>query len=148
MSNIYLQNTLIPEARDFTHYREYDLATLKALTAGASAVVIGGARAGQVIEIAAVYVDTAVVGGTSAQIDLGLGSTADALLKDASIEAKGTILNTGESFKVSTTPTPEKRVTVASDSDITLTVAGVAGVATAGKVVIGLKILDLPRFAS
>lgn len=146
MSSIFIKNTTVEESRDFTHYKVYDLGTLKDLS-GDGAFRIGGVKAGQIVEIAAVSTVEAVVGGTSPAVSIGTGSTAAALVDSASISAAATILNTGSSFVDGADPNPAARIAVSTDADITMTVTGVGAGATAGKIVVGFKILDLPRFS-
>lgn len=113
---------------------------------------IGVIPAGGAVELVMVDESTAVVGTTSLVIDIGTtGADPDEFIDALDVDAMTVpVYNTGDAFTTAETVANKLILAgvVAADTDIVLEVTDAAiASATAGVITIGLRIIDLRRFA-
>ena len=109
--------------------------------------VIGKVPAGGAVELVGVHESVAVVGTTSLVIDVGTSlADPDEFIDALDVDAMTVpVFNTGDLF---TTGYVEAVGASAADADVVVEVTDAAiASATAGEIVIGLRIVDLGRFA-
>lgn len=132
---------------DFTHIIKLDYSQLDDIkTATDSQKVIATIPAGGAVTLVGVYESTALVGASDITIDIGTTSgDPDEFINALDVDGMTVpVFNTGDAF---TTLYMKAVSPVAADTDIILEVNGTTGSLTAGEVIIGIKILDLGRFA-
>ena len=137
---------------DFTHVLVLDAADIVA--AGTDAIEFATIPAGGGLDVAVAYAATDITGGTN--VVLNVGTTVgdpDEFLDAADIDATNALVaNTGESLVQSSGDTtiaggslPVGLAT--SDTKVYYKFGGTVSTITAGKIIIGLRIFDLGRFA-
>lgn len=136
----------INELGGFTDVVRLDFNDLKAIGNGGT-MVIAKLPANSAVELAGVAETVAVAGSTSLVIDVGTTlADPDEFINALDVDAMTVpVFNTGDQF----TSGYSKAVTaVASETDVYIKVtdAAVASI-TAGEIVIGLRVLDLNKFA-
>lgn len=138
---------------DFTHVYTASYEDLQTIGNGGQ-VTIATIPAGGAVELCGVYEKTAFAGTTSLVIDVGTtGADPDEFIDALDVDAMTVpVFNTGDLFVQAAGTTtiaggslPVKAV--ASDTDVLLEVTDAAiASATAGELVIGLRIVNLGRF--
>lgn len=130
---------------DFTHVAVFDYTDITNIGDGGQKT-IAQIPAGGAVECAVVYEATALTGATNITLDVGTtAGDPDEFIDGLDVDAMtAPVANTGDSF----TGNQNQPVGLTnSATDILAEFNGSTGALTAGKVVIGLKILDLGRFA-
>ena len=141
---------------DFTHIVKLDYVDLIAIGTG-NTKVIATLKAGSGIDICGVIKTVAIAGTTSLVFDIGTTSgDPDEFIDNLDVDAMTTnlpVFNTGDTMTQGATTTtilagsrPAKLVSADTSILLKVTDAALADM-TAGKVVIGLRIIDLGRFA-
>ena len=144
--------TVNESSGDFTHVLVLDAADIVA--AGTDAIEFATIPAGGGLDVAVAYAATDITGGTN--VVLNVGTTVgdpDEFLDAADIDATNALVaNTGESLVQSSGDTtiaggslPVGLAT--SDTKVYYKFGGTVSTITAGKIIIGLRIFDLGRFA-
>lgn len=132
---------------DFTHVITLDYAQLNTIKGqSAQQETIATIPAGGAVELVMVYEATALAGASDITIDIGTsGADPDEFINALDVDGMTVpVANTGDAF---TTGYSQAVSPVATDTDILLEVNGTTANLTAGKIVIGIRILDLGRFA-
>lgn len=139
----YLSNN---EARDFTHIYVADYEDLQAIGNGGQ-LTIATIPAGGALECIGVYAAEAVAGTTSLVIDIGTsGADPDEFIDALDVDAMSApVFNTGDAFTGGQSQ-PVGGTNSATPILLEVTDAAIAN-ATAGKIVVAMRILDLARFA-
>jgi hypothetical protein len=132
---------------DFTHIVTLDYTDLQTIGTGGQ-TTIATIPAGGAVELVGVLEETAFAGTTSLVIDIGTtAADPDEFIDALDVDAMTVpVFNTGDAFTTNYTQAV-KAVASATSVLLEVTDAAIAS-ATAGKLVIGLRILDLKRFAT
>jgi len=137
---------------DFTHVYTADYEALQAIGNGGQ-VTIATIPAGGAVELVGVHEKTAFAGTTSLVIDVGTtGGDPDEFIDALDVDAMTVpVFNTGDLFDAGTASSggglTQAVKPVAADTDILLEVTDAAiASATAGELVIGVRIVNLGRF--
>lgn len=147
--------TVNEQAGDFTDVIKLTYVDLQNIGNGGQKV-IATIPAGGGVDLCAVYESVAFVGTTTLVIDVGTTTgDPDEFIDALDVDAMSApVANTGDVFVQAAGTTtiaggslPVKLVQAATDVVIEVTDAAIAS-ATAGEIVIGLRIIDLGRFAS
>ncbi len=136
------------EARgDFTHVSVLTYEDLQAVGNGGQ-TTIASIPAGGAVELVGVLESTAFAGTTSLVIDVGTTTgDPDEFIDALDVDAMTVpVFNTGDAFTTGYTQAV-KPVATATDIVLEVTDAAIAS-ATAGEIVVGLRIVDLGRFAT
>ena len=145
--------TVNESAGDFTHVLVLDAADIVA--AGNTATEFATIPAGGALDVAVAYAATDITGGSSVTLSVGTTSgTPDEFIKDADIDAANALVaNTGDSLEAGSAAATKIKggslpVGLAtSDTKVYYKFGGTVSSITAGKIIIGLRIFDLGRFA-
>lgn len=144
--------TDIEHMHDFTDVVVFDYTDLKQMSADlVSQTTIATIPAGGAVELAFVHKATALVGAADITLDVGTaGADPDEFIDALDVDdMTAPAYNTGDAFTTAS-GTANKLIlagVVASDTAVVVEWNGTLGSLTAGKVVIGLRILDAGRFA-
>jgi len=132
--------------RGFTHIYTATYEDLQAIGNGSQAT-IATIPAGGAVEMAGVYESVAFAGTTSLVIDVGTtGGDPDEFIDALDVDAMSApVFNTGDAFTGGQSQ-PVGGASAATSVLLEVTDAAIAS-ATAGKIVIGLRIVDLGQFA-
>lgn len=130
---------------DFTHVAIFDYTDIAANATSSNQVTIATIPAGGAVELCYVYEETALAGASDITLDVGTsGADPDEFINALDVDAMTVpVFNTGDAF---TTP-EEITGETASDTPVLVEWNGTVASLTAGRVVIGLRILDPGRFA-
>ena len=156
------QITVNEAVGDFTHYIKLDFADLKAIGTGNTKTLLT-LPAGSAVDLVGAVVTTAIAGTSSTSIEVGYSGTTAAFIAalDADAQAVNTpVFNTGSDFALapgasysqSTASTvkggslPVKAVSSATNVLLKITDASLASI-TAGQIIVGLRVINLARFA-
>ncbi len=132
--------------RGFTHIYTATYEDLQAIGNGSQAT-IATIPAGGAVEMAGVYESVAFAGTTSLVIDVGTtGGDPDEFIDALDVDAMSApVFNTGDAFTGGQSQ-PVGGTSTATSVLLEVTDAAIAS-ATAGEIVIGLRIVDLGQFA-
>jgi hypothetical protein len=132
--------------RGFTHVYTATYEDLQTI-GNAGQLTIATIPAGGAVELAGVYEAEAFAGTTSLVIDVGTsGGDPDEFLDSVDVDAMSApVFNTGDAFTGGQSQ-PVGGTNTATSIILEVTDAAIAS-ATAGKIVIGLRIVDLGQFA-
>lgn len=136
------------EKGDFTDVVVLDFSDLNTIKGQSSSQeVIASIPAGGAVELVTVYEAEALAGATDITFDIGTTSAdPDEFIDALDVDAMtAPVSNSGDAFTAAGTTEIVGATNAATD--ILLEVNGTTANLTAGKVVIGLRILDLGRFA-
>jgi len=149
------QVTVNESVGDFTHYIKFDHNDLKAIGTGNTKALLT-LPAGSAVDLVGLVVTTAIAGTTSTSLEVGYSGTTAAFIAalDADAQAVNTpVFNTGSDFVQSAGNTtikggalPVKIVATATPVLLKVTDSSLANM-TAGVIVIGLRVINLARFA-
>lgn len=149
------QITVNEAVGDFTHYIKLDYVDLKAIGTGNTKTLLT-LPAGSAVDLVGAVVTTAIAGTSTTSIEVGYSGTTAAFIAalDADAQAVNTpVFNTGSDFVQSAGNTtikggslPVKIVATATPVLFKVTDANLASM-TAGVIIIGLRVINLARFA-
>ena len=129
---------------DFTHVVKFTYEEIDNI--GGTATAIATIPAGGAVDLVGVYESTALAGTSDITLDVGTTSgDPDEFIDALDVDGMSApVFNTGDAF---TTNYIEAVGGTNSDATVYVEFNGTTGSLTAGEVVIGLRILDLGRFA-
>ena len=146
------QLTVNEASGDFTHVLVLDYSDI--IAAGTTATEFATIPAGGGVDVAVVYEATALAGATDITLDVGTDSSdPDEFIDNLDVDGMSApVANTGESLVQSAGNTTIAGGSLPvgltqSDTKVYYKFGGTTGDLTAGKVIIGLRIFDLGRFA-
>lgn len=156
------QITVNEAVGDFTHYIKLDYVDLKAIGTGNTKNLLT-LPAGSAVDLVGIVLTTAIAGATAVVIDVGYSGTAGAFISQWNANnatVNGAVFNTGSDFALapgasysqSTASTvkggslPVKAVSSATNVLFKVTDSSLASI-TAGQVIVGLRVINLARFA-
>tara|TARA_R110002110_G_scaffold35127_9_gene118897 strand:- start:4286 stop:4729 length:444 start_codon:yes stop_codon:yes gene_type:complete len=134
------------ECREFTHVAVFDFEDIAANATSSNQVTIASIPAGGALELCMVDESVALAGATDITVDVGTtAGDPDEFINALDIDAMTVpVFNTGDAFG-----SPEAVAgATAADAPVLVEFNGTVANLTAGKVVIGLRILDPRRFAA
>ena len=146
------QLTVNEASGDFTHVLVLDYNDI--IAAGTTATEFATIPAGGGVDVAVVYEATALAGATDITLDVGTDSSdPDEFIDNLDVDGMSApVANTGDSLVQSSGDTTIAGGSLPvgltqSDTKVYYKFGGTTGDLTAGKVIIGLRIFDLGRFA-
>lgn len=134
---------------DFTHIAIFDYTDIAANATSSNQVTIATIPAGGGVELCAVYEHTALAGATDITLDVGTTTgDPDELIDALDVDAMtAPVYNTGDLFEASNAGGIDLVGLTNTATDIVCEWNGTVANLTAGKVIIGLRIVDPGRFA-
>ena len=136
---------------DFTHIAVFDYADIAANATSANQVTIATIPAGGAVELAYVYEETALAGASDITLDVGTtAGDPDEFIDALDVDAlTAPAYNTGDAFTTAESVANKLILAGATNSstDVLVEWNGTVASLTAGRVVIGLRIIDPKRFA-
>lgn len=130
---------------DFTHVAVFDYTDIADNATSSNQVTIAQIPAGGAVELCYVYEAEALAGASDITLDVGTtAGDPDEFINNLDVDAMtAPVFNTGDAFTTPEEITGETNTA----TDILVEWNGTVASLTAGKVVIGLRIIDAGRFA-
>ena len=149
------QTTVNEAIGDFTHYVKLDFNDLKAIGTGNTKTLLT-LPAGSAVDLVGIVVTTAIAGSSNTAIEVGYSGTTAAFIASFDVDAQAVntpIFNSGSDFVQTAGNTtvkggslPVKIVSSATPVLLKLTDSTLSSM-TAGVVIVGLRVINLARFA-